>query len=50
MHNSPESFREDDGRHVSDWVVNRIVEAFVETHADLKLIDSSKRIPYVSAD
>ena len=35
MHNSPESFREDDGRHVSDWVVNRIVDAFVETHADL---------------
>ena len=34
MHNAPESFREDDGRHVSDWVVKRIVDAFVETHTD----------------
>ncbi len=33
MHNAPESFRDDDGRHVSDWVVKRIINAFVETHA-----------------
>ncbi len=32
MYNAPESFREDDGRHVSDWVVQRIVDTFVETH------------------
>ncbi len=33
MNNAPESFRDDDGRHVSDWVVNQIVQAFTETHA-----------------
>jgi hypothetical protein len=33
MYNAPESFRDDDGRHVSDWVVKRIVQAFIDTHA-----------------
>ncbi len=34
MANSPYSFRDDDGRHVSDWVVGRIVSAFKEAHFD----------------
>lgn len=30
--NSPFSWREDDGRHVSDWIVAQIVSAFREAH------------------
>jgi hypothetical protein len=32
MANAPLSFREDDGRHVANWVVSRIVSAFKEAH------------------
>jgi hypothetical protein len=32
MANAPLSFREDDGRHVANWVVSRIVRAFKEAH------------------
>ncbi|MFI0844608.1 GSCFA domain-containing protein [Mesorhizobium sp. IMUNJ 23232] len=34
MANSPVSFREDDGRHVANWVVSKIVKAFKEAHYD----------------
>jgi hypothetical protein len=34
MANSPFSFREDDGRHVNNWVVSKIVEAFKNAHFD----------------
>lgn len=32
MSNSPYSFREDDQRHVSNWIVSRIVAAFKDAH------------------
>ncbi len=32
MANAPWSFRADDGRHVADWVVSRIVSAFKAAH------------------
>jgi len=32
MANAPLSFREDDGRHVANWVVSRIVSAFKDAH------------------
>ncbi|HTO30617.1 MAG TPA: GSCFA domain-containing protein [Pararhizobium sp.] len=32
MANAPLSFREDDGRHVANWVVSRIVSAFKAAH------------------
>lgn len=34
MCNAPVSFREDDGRHVDDWIVSKIVETFKEAHFD----------------
>ncbi|MDQ6437585.1 GSCFA domain-containing protein [Mesorhizobium sp. LHD-90] len=34
MANSPVSFREDDGRHVANWVVSRIVSTFRAAHFD----------------
>lgn len=34
MLNAPFSWREDDGRHVADWVVGRIVNAFKDAHFD----------------
>ena len=34
MCNSPVSFRDDDGRHVDDWIVSKIVETFKEAHYD----------------
>jgi GSCFA family len=34
MSNSPFSFREDDGRHVNNWVVSKIVNAFKQAHYD----------------
>ncbi len=34
MGNAPLSFREDDGRHVANWVVARIVAAFKAAHFD----------------
>lgn len=34
MGNAPYSFREDDGRHVANWVVSRIVTAFKAAHFD----------------
>ena len=33
MHNAPESWRDDDGRHVADWVVKKIIDTFADTHA-----------------
>ena len=33
MHNAPESWRDDDGRHVADWVVKQIIDTFTDTHA-----------------
>jgi hypothetical protein len=34
MANAPVSFREDDGRHVANWVVSKIVTAFKSAHFD----------------
>lgn len=34
MGNAPLSFREDDGRHVANWVVGRIVQTFKAAHFD----------------
>lgn len=34
MTNAPFSFREDDGRHVADWVVSQIVSTFLSAHYD----------------
>lgn len=34
MANAPFSFREDDGRHVANWVVSKIVTAFKAAHFD----------------
>jgi len=34
MYNSPVSFRADDGRHVDDWIVSKIVSMFKEVHFD----------------
>lgn len=39
MANAPLSFREDDGRHVANWVVSRIVTAFKAAHFDEHLED-----------
>lgn len=32
MSNAPMSFREDDGRHVADWIVSKIVSSFCGAH------------------
>ena len=32
MSNSPYSFREDDQRHVANWIVSRIVSTFKSAH------------------
>jgi len=34
MYNSPVSFRANDGRHVDDWIVSKIVRMFKEVHYD----------------
>lgn len=32
MNNAPDSFRDDDGRHVDEWIVTKIVDLFKEAH------------------
>lgn len=33
MYNAPHSFREDDGRHIQNWAVDEIVQAFTKSHS-----------------